>query len=407
MILPPGAGLAPDADKAGPVLIPIVPDPAKVVMPSGKADPYKFYQEYYKSNDKSRTDPDILRHTVLELNSLRRHTDVHAALLGYLNNHRDRAEPWMYEGLALAIEMIHGSPADVKTSLNYAANLAHKTHNPNHLVSTADKLYVRGYFERVGALLDAAIEQIPHRFEPFVLSINLAQKTSDPVRMADAVDGLLSIGWPGWDDYFRIEAANQVDTLAKKLRSHGKEKEAAALEAKLTASQARDLVVRLTWDGNADFDLVVDEPLGATATYQTPRTVFGGSMIKNGYGSHPDEIYVCPRAFDGDYTIRVTSIWTDPDKPVSTLTLETVTHDGTPQETKETHSLLPDKPNKPVVVHLSGGRRKKVLPYVDPLAAILSSAGPPKNKTQTPSAEKNPAGRPGAAAARERTQSPK
>ena len=54
------------------------------------------------------------------------------------------------------------------------------------------------------------------------------------------------------------------------------------------------MFVRLTWDGDADFDLIVDEPLGATASYQTPRTVFGGSMIKNGYGSHPEEVYVCP-----------------------------------------------------------------------------------------------------------------
>ena len=59
---------------------------------------------------------------------------------------------------------------------------------------------------------------IPHRFEPMVMSINLAQKTKDPDRMADAVDRLLSLGWPGQDEYFRIEAANQVDILAKTLR---------------------------------------------------------------------------------------------------------------------------------------------------------------------------------------------
>ena len=125
----------------------------------------------------------------------------------------------MYEALAMAIEMNNGSDADVKKSLDYAADLAQKTHNPNHLVSVADRLFLKGYFERVGALLDEAMPKIPHRFEPIVMSINLAQKTKDPVRMADSVERLLSLGWPGRDEYFRIEAGNQVDQLVKQLRA--------------------------------------------------------------------------------------------------------------------------------------------------------------------------------------------
>jgi hypothetical protein len=370
-----------------------LPGIGTVARPSGKADPYKFYLSYYKSQDKARTDPEKLRITVRDLNMLRKTTEVHAALLGYLKNHGKRAEPWMYEALALAIEMNHGSAADVKTALNFAADLAHNTHNPNHLVSIADLLYRKGYLERVGPLLDEAIVQIPHRCEPLAMSINLAQKTKDPRRMADAVDRLLSLGWPGRDEYFRIEAGNQVDTLVQKLRAEARGQEATALEAKLTASQARDFFVRLTWDGNADFDLAVDEPLGATATYQTPRTVFGGSVIKNGYGSHPEEIYVCPRGFDGNYRIRVATIWTDPSKPVTSLSLETITHEGTAQEKKQTHTLDPDKSNKPLVVHLTGGRRKTVLPYVDPIASILTSVKGSGKNPQQPPADKDAAGK--------------
>ena len=81
----------------------------------------------------------------------------------------------------MAIEMNNGSEADVKKSLNYAADLAQATHNPNHLVSVADLLFSKGYFERVGPLLDEAMPKIPHRVEPIEMSINLAQKTKDPV----------------------------------------------------------------------------------------------------------------------------------------------------------------------------------------------------------------------------------
>jgi hypothetical protein len=354
-------------------LIPIETSSGPIVKPGAKVDAYTFYQDYYRTDDKERTDPDKLRGIVRDLNRLGRFRELHAALVGYLRNHAKLAEPWMYEALASAIELNHGSAADVKTALNYAADLAQRSHNPNHLVSAADKLMFRGYLDRVGALLDDAIAQIPHRCEPLAMDVNLAQKTKDPKRMADAVERLLSLGWPGQDEYFRVEAANQVDILAKTLREAGKGNEADSLLAKLAATQARDLFFRLTWDGDADYDVVVDEPLGASASYQTPRTVFGGSIIKNGYGSHPEEVYVCPRGFDGDYTIRVSNIYTNPSSPVTRLTLETIAHEGTASEKKETHNLSPDKPNKPVVVHLTAGRRKKVLPYVDPVAELMKA----------------------------------
>jgi hypothetical protein len=351
---------------------------------SVKVDPYKFNLEYYRSDDKDRTDPDALRRTVRDLNRLGRTKEVHAALLGYLTNRRNPHEVWMYEALASAIELNNGAAADVKKALNYAADLAQASHNPNLLFSAADKLYWRDHFERVGPLLDETMPLVPHRVEPIVMSVNLALKTKDPVRMADAVERLFSLGWPGQDDYLRQDAANQVDALAKTLREDGKAQEADQLLAKLVASQARDVFVRLVWDGDADFDLLVNEPLGATASYQTPRTVFGGSIVKNGYHNNPEEVYVCPRGFDGDYTISVSTIYTNELKPVTRLTLETIIHEGTGEEKKEIHNLSPDKSNPPVVIHLTAGRRKKVLPFVDPTAELMKAAEGAMKKLKPP-----------------------
>ena len=153
--------------------------------------------------------------------------------------------------------------------------------------------------------------------------------------------------------------------------------------ARVTNSEARDVFVRLTWDGQADFDLTVEEPLGVTASYLIPRTVFGGSMIKTGYGAHPEEVYVCPRGFDGDYTVRISTIWIDPSKPATRLTLETIAHEGTAKEQKTVYNLVPDKLDKPFVVHLSEGRRKKVLPFIDPAATMIEAQAQLK-KTPSP-----------------------
>ena len=93
--------------------------------------------------------------------------------------------------------------------------------------------------------------------------------------MADAVDRLLALGWPGSDARLRSDARKQVEQLAKTLHEEGREREADTLLARLTQAEARDLFIRLTWLGDAGLGLVVDEPLGATARFQTPHCLRG------------------------------------------------------------------------------------------------------------------------------------
>ena len=123
----------------------------------------------------------------------------------------------------------------------------------------------------MGSLLDEAMPKIPHRFEPDRDVDQSRPETKDPVRMADSVERLLSLGWPGRDEYFRIEAGNQVDQMVKQLRAENKTAEADLLQKKLEESMSRDVFVRLTWDGFADFDLSVEEPYGVTAKLRACR----------------------------------------------------------------------------------------------------------------------------------------
>jgi hypothetical protein len=174
--------------------------------------------------------------------------------------------------------------------------------------------------------------------------------------------------------------------LAEKLKEDGRTGDAVALLSRLAAAESRDLYIRLTWDGNADYDLVVQEPLGATAQFSMPRTVFGGSIIKNGYGKNPEEVYVCPRGFDGDYTVRIVQVYEDPENPPTRLTLESITHEGTTNQAKDTQTFLPqDSQARSVVIPLKGGRRKTVLPFLSP-GAILESVFGPTGRAEGPDA---------------------
>ncbi len=112
----------------------------------------------------------------------------------------------------------------------------------------------------------------------------------------------------------------------------------------------------------------------------------------NGYGPHPEEVYVCPRAFDGDYAITVEKIVDyDEAKPVLEATLEVILHEGTADERKETHKINLAKP-EPIVVKLDKGRRKTVLPFVAPAGPPPAVAGP-KPKDAPKDAKKNAAPR--------------
>ncbi len=331
-------------------------------------NPFTFWSNYYKTHSETAGE---LHETVRLLGVNQRMRDVQAVLVGYLTHHGKNAEAWMYRALALAIHMNRGSASDESAALNYAADLAQRTHNPNDLVSVADTMALMGHVDRQGALLDEAAVRVPHLSQPLKMSVNLALKTKDPARMGDAIEKLLALGWPGEDEYIRAECRRQVQNMAKALREDGRSQDAATLEGRLAEALTRDVFVRLSWDGYADYDLAVDEPLGVTASYDLPRTVFGGSVLGNGFGKHSEEVYVCPRGFDGDYTIHIRSIWADPAQPVVRVKLETIAHEGTPQEKREVHNLTPEQIGQAFVIHLDGGRRKTVLPYIDPRAGKI------------------------------------
>ncbi|RUL88941.1 hypothetical protein [Tautonia sociabilis] len=326
--------------------------------------------------------------------------EVEAAIRGYLAQGRFRTEPWMYEMLAVAFDHNQADPKFVTQALGYAALVAERPGDqgaPDSLLTVVDLLAARDAFEfeldlgngrtrtiRVADLLDRAAELLPHRPEPHIKSLDLAERQLDPDRMARAVEGLFSLGWPGVDEAWRSEARLRALALAKRLREANRTEEAEALIDRVEAAEPRDLYARLTWDGFGDLDLAVDEPLGATAEYATPRTVFGGALVKNGRGSDAEEIYVCPRGFDGSYTFRVKPIVSDPDRPITSATLEVITHEGSDSEQVQTFAIDPGSP-EPVTVTLEGGRRREVLPFVMPKVMVLENPDDPLSIIPPPS----------------------
>lgn len=357
---------------------------AKTVAAQKIADPIAFWDAFY-AKPKSNDDPEDVLGLVAMLRVDKKFRDIEGVLRGFLRHHSDMAEVWMYDVLLAAIEINKGDPEEAKTLAGYAAHLARDSDNPNDLFQVADILLLRnwltpvgapGYKANLGDILERLEKMVPHRIEPMLMNMLLAERTGNPARMAEAADSILSLGWPGRDEGVRRELKARVDAMANKLKADKRADEAKVLTDRYAEASVVDLVVRLKWQGTADLDLIVDEPLGATASYDHLRTVFGGSLISNGRGTKPEskseEAYLCPRAFDGVYKIQVKAIYNSPEDPkaaVRTAELEVIQHQGSAQEVRKTYVIdLTREPIPAISAEVSGGRRTDVLPFLAPQA---------------------------------------
>lgn len=336
--------------------------------------------------------PRDLFEAIVELKTKGKLAEAEAAIRGYLHPQRFPDEPWMYEMLAVLFEFNLAEPEYVQQALASAAIVADRPGDkgtPNSLLTIIDLMASRELFEievpqadgssravRVADLIDRSIERLPGRPEPLIKSLDLAEREVDSERMAVAVEGLMELGWPGVDEAWRTECRLRALALAKRLREAGRTSEAESLIDRLEAAEPRDIYARLTWDGYGDLDLVIDEPLGATAEFRTPRTVFGGALVKNGRGADAEEVYVCPRGFDGSYTFRVIEVVSDAEQPITAATLEVITHEGSEHEKVFTFTIDPKNP-APIEVPLEDGRRREVLPFVIPKVMVLENPGQP------------------------------
>ena len=197
-----------------------------------------------------------------------------------------------------------------------------------------------------------------------MMSINLAIHDKDPKRMADAAERLLSLGWPGLDDKMRRDVKEQVKALAKSLRDDGRTEEADALMARLADSEARDVYVKLTWVGEADLDMTVAEPLGGDRRVpESPDRLRRGDRQERLRDPPRGGLRLPPglrRRLHDPRSRRSTT--TRPSRSPRRPSRSSL-HEGTAEEQRQTHKIDLAKPT-PIVVKLTGGRRKVVLPYI-------------------------------------------
>ncbi|HXD85434.1 MAG TPA: hypothetical protein VN641_03005, partial [Urbifossiella sp.] len=274
-------------------------------------------------------------------------------------------DEWAHEALTVALQMSKADPVEVERAALSAMDLDPKS----------AKAYLKGakaeaelkHNDLAVRFCQKAAEFGPDQPGPYANALAYAVDAQNvtPDTVAWAAVNLLHRDWPttdGVDYHARTRAL--LPKFVSKYQAAGIE--ADSVRKALLEQTQRDLVIELLWQGPADLDLVVAEPVGSTCSATDKRTTAGGVLqadildLKddpNGNEGGRSEIYTAASAFSGVYKVKVKAAL---GRPIgNSATLKVTKFKGTPRESFDLISV--DLAHQqPVEIKLDGGSRTEL-----------------------------------------------
>ena len=294
-----------------------------------------------------------VRETVLALHDKKQFkeitTVIEAALL------RGYSEPWMYHVLAQYMKLTGRPPAEVERALLSRIDFT-AVHVPSMMMSAA-------FLKRLDAdeqalkLYKQAARLAPSRPEPYVLGLRIARDKKDWASIGWGAAGVLSYAWVKDYEKLHTEADGAAVDAYKALMKQGQRKAAAKIQSQVKDAKQRDLMLKLTWSGKGDLDLIVEEPTGTVCSYGEPQTNSGGFLLNDGSGINEQdcvERYVCPVAHSGQYKVRIRHVVGE--IVGKRALLEVVLYRGTDKEVSKQVTVKLEQDDAVVQVPLARGR---------------------------------------------------
>jgi hypothetical protein len=238
-------------------------------------------------------------------------------------------------------------------------------------------MYIAQYLSRLGLdrramLLYQQVAKVePLRSEAYALGLRAAERSEDLAGLRWATAGILSQAWPTELAEIELTASRIAKATLEQLASEGREAERDAYLKQLQEAVVRDCLVRVSWTGEADVDVSVEEPAGTICSAGEPRTTSGGVKLGDAFaaegksndaaGAESSEAYVCPQGFAGTYRVRIHRVWGE--VTAGKVTVDVYRHLRTGEVQHERRQLELSDKDAMVVFELDKGRR------AEPLAA--------------------------------------
>ena len=220
----------------------------------------------------------------------------------------------MYEALALSMQLTNHPKEEIERTIMSAADFAE---SPLELMYFAVYLQQNAMHARALKIFREVALMEPMATQAYTLGMRSAQALGDLEGVKWATVGILRQAWTKDQIDVYQTARHVADATLDDLRVTRRAKDYANFKAALDEAVVRDVAVDVVWNGDADVDLLVEEPTGTVCSVQHPRTTSGGVLIgdttspqgRQELGTGAKESYVCPQAFNGTYRVLIRRAW--------------------------------------------------------------------------------------------------
>ena len=318
--------------------------------------PNVAWSVYFREN---YADPVDVRLTARKLMKANQPEEVVAMVHGAIQN--DQLHGWMYEALVLAMQVTGSPQSEVERALMSAVDLST---DDNDVLMAAQYMAVNGMEKRAIKLLKGYSRNNPTRTEPLVIGLKAAQRTKDLDGIKWATVGVFGQEWPDHPEIVK-QAKFASQAVKTSLRKSGQLEELDAYEAQLQQATERDCYIKVSWTGDADLDLYVEEPGGTICSRLVPRTTGGGIALgdrftpKAGLSGRVAEEYVLPKGFAGNYRLIIKRVWGQVTSGKVTVAIHN--HFRSESEASLTKQVNIDNEGAIVLFALDRGRRTEPL----------------------------------------------
>jgi hypothetical protein len=271
-------------------------------------------------------------------------------------------QPWMYESLGIAMELDGRSKREIERAVMSAADFST---SPDELMYIAQYLSRLGLDRRAMLLYQQVAKLEPMRAEAYALGLRAAEACDDVAGIQWATVGILSQAWPTEMASIELSASRVARATLERLTNEGNTAARDAYLKELQHAVIRDCVVRVSWTGNADIDVSVEEPSGSVCSAAEPRTSSGGVNLGDAFSAgvessaEASETYVCPTGFAGTYRVRIRRVWGE--VAAGKVTVDVYTHLRSGEVKHERRQIKIGDQEAVVVFELDRGRRTEPL----------------------------------------------
>ncbi|MEM8945097.1 MAG: hypothetical protein AAGD11_07935, partial [Planctomycetota bacterium] len=275
-----------------------------------------------------------------------------------------QAQSWMYESLGIAMELDGRPKSEIERVIMSACDFSD---SPEELMLIANYLAHIGIDSRAVDVYRQVVKLAPLNREAYALGLRAAQRAKDTSGIRWATVGVLSNDLPKQQRAITDTARRVAKSVLDDLKAAGKNEEYQQYYGELEDALARDVVIKASWSGDADVDLIVEEPGGTVCSLHEPRTTGGGVSLGDDYSSYNKdsadgytEQYSCAQGFPGTYRVRVRKVWGD--VVADKVTIEVYKNFGSKNQRYEKQRIsVKDDSDALVVFEVEQARREQPL----------------------------------------------